>query len=107
MPHVNKMRIGAALLFLSVIIALGLTPRAETPRVRVLLSPDVVTTGMPGTYRVSFVIDEDSLAAGGGIKIRFVKGFARPQTSDPDSAGYVTAQVSNPAAGLAVTQIIE
>ena len=106
MTHIAKIRIGTLLLFLSVVIAMGLTPRAGAPRVRVLLSPEITTSGMPGTYRVSFVIDEDSLSAGGGVKVRFVKGFIRPQTTNPYYAGYVTAQTSNPAAVLVITQFV-
>ncbi|MGH7493270.1 MAG: DUF3604 domain-containing protein [bacterium] len=107
MAHIAKIRLGAILLLLSVFIALGLTPRGRAPRVRVLLSPEITTSGIPGTYRVSFVIDEDSLSAGGGFKVRFVKGFTKPQTSNPYYAGYVTAQASNPGAVLAITQIVE
>ncbi len=105
--RIATFRMSAFLLFMSVMAALALRLRADFPRVHTLLSPSTTTTLLPGAYRVSFIIDEDGMAAGGGIKVRFVKGFAQPQTSNPFFAGYVTAQVSNPAAAIAITQILE
>tara|TARA_B100000315_G_scaffold260825_1_gene325913 strand:+ start:3776 stop:7198 length:3423 start_codon:yes stop_codon:yes gene_type:complete len=78
---------------------------------RATVFPQTATVGQAGTWNVSFILESDSMAVGGAIKVRFVKGFKtfydydRLQHSDPAVSGYVEAATSNVNARVAITEI--
>lgn len=55
----------------------------------VVVYPDTAIVGIRGEWLVKYIVTSDSLVKGGGIKVRFVKGFSAPQSTNPDSHGYV------------------
>lgn len=105
--NIGKIRLSVILPAAGFILVLGWSQRAEPPRMRVALFPASTMAGTAGTYRLSFILDDESMAAGGGVKIRFVKGFGKPQANDPVSPGYATAAASNPGTTVRITQILE
>lgn len=73
---------------------------------RVTISPQVAIADSFGTWRISFVLQADSMAPGGGVKVRLVKGFVpAPQFDNPELAGYVEARTSNARANVKIVQI--
>lgn len=80
----------------------------RAPQVEVVVSPAFTGVDTLAAYRVSFVVTQDSIAPGGGIKIRFMRGFGRfekPQNLNPDSGGYVDVRATRPGAKMQITQI--
>lgn len=64
------------------------------------LVPATAPAGATGHWTVDYLLPEGAMAAGGGVKIRFVSGFMpyALQTSDPAQPGFVSAETS--AAGV-------
>ncbi|MDZ7344500.1 MAG: DUF3604 domain-containing protein [candidate division KSB1 bacterium] len=76
--------------------------------VRAIVSPQTAVVSMPGLWRVSFIIDADSMAVGGGVKVGFIKGFSALENTDQDSVGRVgrvEANCSNVRSTVRITQI--
>jgi hypothetical protein len=73
--------------------------------VRAATSPQTATVNSAGTWQVAIILDADSMAVGGGVKVGFVKGFSSIQNTNLDSLGHVEARCSNPLSTVQVTQV--
>lgn len=74
---------------------------------RVLVTPITVGVREPVTWELKFELRELQMSVGGGIKVRFAKGFFphAPQSAEPGAPGYVSATTSSSSARVAVTQV--
>ena len=70
--------------------------------IKAIVSPDFAYASRRGTWRVSMVLETDPIVVGGGIKVRFVKGFKHATSSK----NYVQVETSNKLADLQITQRI-
>ncbi|MDZ7290454.1 MAG: DUF3604 domain-containing protein [candidate division KSB1 bacterium] len=95
----------AGVIFLICPLGLIMAQTKKQQAMMTIISPQTAMVRTPGTWRLSFVIQADSMAIGGGLKIRFVKGFSQVQNEDPNSPNYVTVSTSNPRATVSITSI--
>ncbi|MDZ7301494.1 MAG: DUF3604 domain-containing protein [candidate division KSB1 bacterium] len=87
------------------ILALFLGKNASAAGIRALVTPAVASVRTPGTWRVSLIVEADRMAVGGGVKVRFGRGFNKIQNTNPELAGYVEANTSNSKASVTIAYI--
>jgi len=82
----------------------GELPNADA---RASVTPETVGVSDPVTWQLTFELGAGEMLVGGGIKVRFAKGFFpnAPQTTEPDAAGYVSVTTSSLSARVAVSQV--
>jgi hypothetical protein len=74
---------------------------------RASVTPKTVGVRDPATWQLMFELRDRDMLVGGGIKVRFAKGFFpnAPQPLEPGSPGYVSATTSSSSARVAVSQV--
>jgi hypothetical protein len=80
-------------------------PQPAADEMLASISPTFAVVRSAGTWKLSCVIQADSMAVGGGVKVRFIKGFGRHQNIDPNLPNYVSAGTSRPGATIAITSL--
>ncbi len=93
------------LLFIGTLLGLSLHQAQSTAGLQTFVTPSTVTVRVPGSVRVSFVLQHEGMARGGGLKIRLPKGFERPQADSPDLPNYVVVQTSKVQAPMRVAGV--
>lgn len=93
------------LLVIGTLLGLSLHEPQNSAGMQTFVVPNTVTVRMPATIGLTFILQGEGMAPGGGLKIRLPKGFDRPQTASADLPNYVTVRTSRPAAKMAVTGI--
>ncbi|MCI0693000.1 DUF3604 domain-containing protein [candidate division KSB1 bacterium] len=80
-------------------------PRSVADEMLASISPAFAVVRSAGTWKLSCVIQADSMAVGGGVKVRFIKGFSSLQYTDPNLRNYVSAGTSRPRTTIAITSL--
>jgi hypothetical protein len=96
------------LCFLVALLSLAFTGHRAMPATEegeAIISPSTAVVHTRGTWRLSFIVKADSMAVGGGVKIRFIKGFHTIQINDPNLPNYVSARTSNPQAKVVISSL--
>lgn len=71
----------------------------------VVIEPHVAYVRTAGTWQLEFQITEDDMVAGAALKVRFPKGFGKPQSESDRHINYVEVETSSDSGEVVIESI--